>query len=77
MNSAVRVARFAIRQDIAEKFGFSAITDYDTPERYFYAVKEKGGGVIRFAASSNTNFNAAAWDDPHTTSLAFTGKGLL
>lgn len=88
VNSAARVGHFAVRQDLAESYGFAEITGYDTLERFFYAVKQKGGGVIPFAAASNTtnllavptpvaNFNAASWDDPHTIALAFTGKGLF
>jgi putative aldouronate transport system substrate-binding protein len=88
VNSAARVGHFAVRQDLAESYGFAEITDYDTLERFFYAVRQKAGGVIPFAAASNTtnllaaptpvaNFNAASWDDPRTIALAFTGKGLF
>lgn len=87
VNSAARVQHFAIRQDLADQYGFSNIEDYDQLERFFYAVKEKGGGTVPFGASaSNTNllavpgptalFNAASWEDPSAFSVGFSGKGM-
>lgn len=86
VNSAGRIQHFTIRQDLAEKYGFSDIQDYDTLERYFYAVKQKAG-ITPFAASSNSTFlyvvpgpvglfNAQSWSDPLTSAHQFTGSNL-
>ena len=88
VNSAARVQHFAIRQDLADNLGFSTIEDYDQLERFFYAVKEKGNGVVPFGANaSNTNllavptptamFNAESWENPDTIAFAFSGKGVF
>lgn len=88
VNSAARCQHFAVRQDLAEKYGFSEIADYDTLERFLYAVKEKGGGVIPYGANSSGGylgaipipagmFNVQSWQDPHTFARAFTGRGMF
>lgn len=87
VNSAARVQHFSIRQDIADKLGFSEISDYDQLERFFYAAKEKAGVIPFGANSSNTNllavptptamFNAESWDNPNTIAFAFSGKGVF
>lgn len=88
VNSAARVHHYTIRQDLAEKVGQPAIATFADFERFLYLVKEKGGGVIPYAAAANTTnlmavpmptaqFNAATWDDPHTIAFAFAGKGLF
>lgn len=87
VNSAARVQHFAIRQDIADKLGFSSIENYDQLERFLYSAKEKAG-VVPFGVASNTTnllsvptptalFNAASWDDPNTIAMGFNGKGLF
>ncbi|NDL57199.1 extracellular solute-binding protein [Phytoactinopolyspora mesophila] len=86
-NSAGRCQHFAVRQDLADELGFSEITDYETLERFFYAVKEKDDGTIPFGAGSGSGYlnvmpvpagmlNAASWEDPHTIARAFTGRGM-
>jgi putative aldouronate transport system substrate-binding protein len=88
VNSAGRCQHFAIRQDLADKYGFSEITDYDTLERFFYAVKENESDVIPYGASSSAGylgvmpvpagmFNVQSWQDPHTIARAFTGRGMF
>ncbi|WP_129670264.1 extracellular solute-binding protein, partial [Phytoactinopolyspora endophytica] len=88
VNSAGRCQHFAVRQDLADKLGFSEITDYDTLERFFYAVKENDDGTVPFGVASGSGYlnvmpvpagmlNAASWDDPHTIAKAFTGRGLF
>jgi len=88
VNSAGRCQHFVIRQDLADTYGFSEITDYDTLERFLYAVRDGGNGVIPYGASSSSGylfavpipagmFNPASWDDPHTIARAFTGKGMF
>lgn len=75
VSSAARIQHFTIRQDLADKLGFSDIGDYDQLIRFFYAVKQKGGGVIPFLLNSNLTFqtaiasptglfNSAAWQSP-------------
>ncbi len=87
VNTAGRVQHFAIRQDLADKYGFSSIENYDQMERFLYAVKEKGGGVIPFGANSSNAgllavpgpigiFNARTWDDPHSIAVGFNGSGI-
>jgi putative aldouronate transport system substrate-binding protein len=88
VNSAGRCQHFTIRQDLAEKYGFAEIADFDTLERFFYAVAKAGGGVIPFGVASGGGYlnvmpvpagmlNAASWEDPHTIARAFTGRGLF
>ncbi|MEJ3749714.1 DUF3502 domain-containing protein [Actinomycetes bacterium KLBMP 9797] len=88
VNSAARCQHFAVRQDLAEKYGFSEIADFDTLERFFYAVKQKGGGVIPYGLNSANGylhampmpagmFNVRSWEDPHTIARAFTGRGMF
>ncbi len=88
VNSAARIHHYAIRQDLAEKVGQAEIGSYNDFERFLSLVKEKGGGVIPYAANASTTnllavptptaqFNAATWEDPHTIYLAFVGKGLF
>jgi putative aldouronate transport system substrate-binding protein len=88
VNSAGRCQHFAVRQDLADKYGFSEIADYETLERFLYAVKQKGGGVIPYGVASNSAyllvmpvpagmFNVQSWQDPHTIARAFSGKGMF
>lgn len=88
VNSAGRCQHFTIRQDLAEKHGFSEISDYDTLERFFYAVAKARDGVLPFAVASSSGYlnvmpvpagmlNAASWEDPHTIAKAFTGRGMF
>jgi putative aldouronate transport system substrate-binding protein len=87
VNSAGRFVHFVIRQDLADKWGISSIADYGDLERYLYTAKQKGGGMIPFAANStltfemavpnpNGLFNAASWDNPHTIGQMFNGSNL-
>ena len=87
VNTAGRLVHFVIRQDLADKWGISSIADYGDLERYLYTAKQKGGGMIPFAANStltfemavpnpNGLFNAASWDDPHTIGQMFNGSNL-
>jgi putative aldouronate transport system substrate-binding protein len=87
VNSAGRVQHFAIRQDLAKQYGFSDIQDYDTLEKYFYAVKQKSGGMTPFGLSSNLTwqlvvptptglFNQHSWENPNTIQNSFAGSGL-
>jgi putative aldouronate transport system substrate-binding protein len=87
VNSAARLQHFAIRQDLADKLGFSSIENYDQMEKFLYAAKQTGGGVVPYGASSSNQgllaipspvgiFNAASWDDPHTLALGFGGKAV-
>ncbi|NEE02704.1 DUF3502 domain-containing protein [Phytoactinopolyspora halotolerans] len=88
VNSAGRCQHFAVRQDLADELGFSEITDFETLERFFYAVKEKDDGTIPFGVGSGSGYlnvmpvpagmlNAASWEDPHTIAKAFSGRGLF
>ncbi|MFF0824559.1 DUF3502 domain-containing protein [Micromonospora haikouensis] len=88
VNSAGRCQHFAVRQDLADKLGFGEITDYDTLERFFYAVKQRGGGTIPYGHNSASGylgvvpypagmFNVQSWQDPHTIARAFTGRGMF
>lgn len=87
VNSAGRVQHFSIREDLAEKYRFSDIQDYDTLEKFFYDLKQKGSGIIPFGVASNQTwelavptptgmFNQASWEDPHTIQYLFAGSGL-
>ena len=87
VNSAARIQHFSIRQDLAEKYGFSDIEDFDTLERYFYAVKEKGGGIIPVGLPSNQTwvnavptptgmFNQYSWENPYHIQCLLPGSGL-
>lgn len=86
VNSAARLQHFAVRQDLAEKYGFSDIQDYDTLERFFYAVKQKSK-VTPFGVGSNSTFllavpqpvgmfHPASWSDPMYSAHTFTGSSL-
>jgi putative aldouronate transport system substrate-binding protein len=86
VNSAGRVQHFAIRQDLAEKYGFSDIQDYETLERFFYAVKQKAR-ITPFGASSNQTFqfvvpcpvglfNGRSWAEPLSSAQQFAGSSL-
>ncbi len=74
VNSAARIQHFSIRQDLADKYGYDNIQDYDTLEKYFYDVKQKESGVTPFGLSSSGSwqfaipsptglFNQASWVD--------------
>lgn len=87
VNSAGRVQHFAIREDLAAQYGFSDIQDYDTLEKFFYAVKQKSGGVTPFGVASNQTwelavptptgmFNQHSWENPDTIQYSFAGSGL-
>jgi putative aldouronate transport system substrate-binding protein len=87
VNSAARLAHMAIRQDLAEKYGFAEIADYDTLERFWYKLKQSEPDMIPFTLSTGSVdqtatmitaplFNAAAWDDPHRVPQSFTGDSL-
>lgn len=90
VNSAGRVQHFSIRKDLADKYGFSTIQDYDTLEKYFYDIKQKESGVTPFAVSSNQTFelaigpqgpvglfDQAGWADPTKYfNTVFAGSGL-
>ena len=87
VNSAGRVQHFSIRQDLAEKYGFSDIQDFDTLERYFYAIKQKESGVTPFGVAANQTwvlavptptgmFNQQSWENPASIASLFAGSGL-
>ncbi len=87
VNSAGRIQHFSIRQDLAEKYGFGTIQDYNTLEKFFYDVKQKSAGVTPFGVSANETwelavptptglFNQASWEDPHQMQYLFAGSGL-
>ncbi|WP_439599844.1 DUF3502 domain-containing protein [Devosia sp.] len=87
VNSAGRIQHFGIRQDLAEKLGFPEINDFQTLERFFYAVKEKESGVTPFALASQTGwqtavatptgmFNEYSWENPYTMQYSLAGSGL-
>lgn len=76
VNSAARMTHFAIRQDLADKYGLGTIEDYDTLEKYWYDVKQHESHVIPMALHSRTVmqtctyigvplFNRAFWEDPN------------
>lgn len=75
VNYASAITGMVVRQDLAEKYGIASIDTYDDFERYLYAVKQHGGGLIPFGLDNgyvnNTVtpqptglFNAASWEDP-------------
>jgi putative aldouronate transport system substrate-binding protein len=87
VNSAARLQHFVIRQDLAEKYGVSDIQSYGDLEKFFYAVKQKGGGVIPFGANATMTFemavpmptamfNEASWEDPTSIFKTFSGSNL-
>jgi len=87
VNSAARFHHFNIRQDLAEKYGFSEIADYQTLERYWYAIKQKEKDVIPLAVASNMPkltvaffptgwLNESSWENPHTSVQSFTGTSM-
>jgi putative aldouronate transport system substrate-binding protein len=87
VNSAARLQHFSVRQDLADKYGFSSIDSYGELERFFYAVKQKGGGVIPYGANATSTylhavplpcgmFNEASWEDPTQIYQTFSGSNL-
>ncbi|HKT57703.1 MAG TPA: extracellular solute-binding protein [Microbacterium sp.] len=90
VNSAGRVQHFSIRKDLADKYGFDTIQDFDTLEKYFYDVKQKESGITPFAVSSNQTFelaigpqgpvglfDAEGWQNPtQYFNTLFAGSGL-
>ncbi|MEU6073721.1 DUF3502 domain-containing protein [Micromonospora sp. NPDC047074] len=87
VNAAGRLHHQVVRQDFAEKLGFGEINDYETFERFLYAVKQKQPGVIPFCAANGTafllaiprptaQFDPASWENPNTIPLSFGGKGV-
>ncbi|MFI6227671.1 DUF3502 domain-containing protein [Micromonospora echinospora] len=87
VNAAGRLHHQVVRQDMAESLGFAEIKDYDTFERFLYAVKEKKRGVTPFCAANGTafllaiprptaQFDPASWENPNTIPLSFGGKGV-
>jgi len=87
VNSAGRIQHFSIRQDLAEKYGFGEIQDFDTLERYFYTIKQKERGVTPFGVAANQTwvlavptptgmFNQHSWENPYTMEYLFAGSGL-
>ncbi len=76
VNGAGRLAHFAIRQDLADKYGIGTISDYDALEKYWYDVKQHESSVIpmplytRTANQTSTFitiplFNRAFWENPN------------
>lgn len=76
VNGAGRLAHFAIRQDLADKYGLGTISDYDTLEKYWYDVKQRESRMIPMALYSRSAnqtctfissplFNRAFWEDPN------------
>lgn len=76
VNSAGRLTHFLIRQDLADKYGIGAISDYDTLEKYWYDVKQRESRVIPMPLHRTTApqtctfitiplFNRAFWEDPN------------
>lgn len=76
VNSAARLAHFAIRQDLADKYGIGVISDYDALEKYWYDVKQREPGVIPMPLHNRTVdqtctfltvplFNRAFWENPN------------
>src|SRR6185312_905442 len=87
VNSAGRIQHFGIRQDLADKYGFSEIQDFDTLERFFYMIKQKEPGVTPYAVSSTSGwqnvvptptgmFNQQSWEKPYTMQYLLAGSGL-
>jgi len=88
VNSAARLAHFAIRQDLAEKYGLSTIADYDTLEKFWYDVKQRESGVIPMTLNTGSVdqtatfisvplFNRAFWENPNFgVPQQFTGESV-
>lgn len=88
VNSAGRQPHFTIRQDLAEKHGFSEIEDYETLERFFYAIKENEPGMTPWPlATSGGNygnvvprptgmFNEESWENPDQQAYLLPGSNL-
>jgi putative aldouronate transport system substrate-binding protein len=87
VNSAGRIHHFAIRQDLAEKYGITEITDYQTLEKFWYDVKQRDSKVIPIALSKNQSnltcvpgpvamFNAHAWENPNRVYQSFSGGSM-
>jgi putative aldouronate transport system substrate-binding protein len=88
VNSAARLQHFSIRKDLADKLGYSDIQDFDTLEKFFYAVKKSESGVTPFGVASNMTFELAlgtpsglfnqhSWENPTAAYVAqFAGSGL-
>lgn len=88
VNSAARLHHFAIRQDLAEELGFGEIADFETLERFWYAVKQRKLGVVPFVLDTNSGrinvfgpvtptLNAWAWQHPSVTGWSFAGDSML
>jgi putative aldouronate transport system substrate-binding protein len=76
VNSAARLAHFAVRQDLADKYRIGTIGDYDTLEKFWYDVRQHEPGVVpmplHFRTADQTCtfitvplFNRAFWEDPN------------
>lgn len=87
VNSAGRIHHFAIRQDLAEKYGTGQITDYAALEKFWYDVKQRESRVIPMALSQNQSnltcvpgpvamFNAHAWENPNRIGQSFSGSSM-
>ncbi|MFT4261930.1 MAG: ABC transporter substrate-binding protein [Nocardioides sp.] len=88
VNSAARLHHFGIRQDLAEELGFGEINDFETLERFFYAVRQKKSGMIPLGLNTNSSkqttfgpvtpiLNAWAWENPNAFGWSFTGDSML
>jgi putative aldouronate transport system substrate-binding protein len=87
VSSAGRIHHFAIRQDLAEKYGIGEITDYPTLEKFWYDVKQRDPRVTPIALSQNQSnltcvpgpvamFNAASWENANRIAQSFSGGSM-
>ena len=88
VNSAARLHHFGIRQDLADELGFHEIGDFETLERFWYAVRRRRPGVIPFSLDNEKGrvnvfgpvtptLNAWAWQNPSVTGWSFSGDSML
>lgn len=87
VNSAGRIHHFAIRQDLAEKYGTGEVSDYAALERFWYDVKQRDSKIVPIALSQNQSnltcvpgpvamFNAHAWENPTRIGQSFSGNSM-
>lgn len=87
INSVARFHHFAIRQDLADKYGMSEITDFSGLERFWYTVKQKNKDIIPIGVNSRMPkllvawnpvgwLNPSMWENPRTSIVSFTGESL-
>lgn len=87
INSVARFHHFAIRQDLADKYGTSEIADYAGLEKFWYDVKQKEKGITPIAVNSRMPkllvawnpvgwLNPYMWENPRMSISSFTGESL-